>query len=41
MADLLAAARSPESGRTVLLLTHRTEGLDRVGGCLALTTTTP
>jgi ATP-binding cassette subfamily C protein CydCD len=36
MADLLAAS----GGRTVLLLTHRTEGLDRVDECLALTSTT-
>jgi ATP-binding cassette subfamily C protein CydCD len=33
MADLLAATH----GRTVLLLTHRTEGLDRVDECLTLT----
>jgi ATP-binding cassette subfamily C protein CydCD len=39
MADLLAAAGSAGAGRTVLLLTHRTEGLHCVGGCLALTTT--
>ncbi len=36
MADLLDAA----DGRTVVVLAHRTEGLDRVDRCLDLTRTT-